>query len=755
MDREGLARLSRRRQRRQTKQQRRGRVWSFVRVSVIGLISVFFASLATLIFTFAQTYAAVSEDLPELDQYSATELAQTSIVYDSTGEVVDELHGVQNRFVVGLDEIDPSLRDAVIAVEDHRFYEHRGVDFEAIGRAARENAASLSIRQGGSTITQQLVKNTYIAQEQRQIASFERKITEASLAWQYEKEHAKDEILEQYLNTVYFGANAYGAEAAARTYYNKAATDLTLPESALLAGIINLPGTYDPFSDPENARKRRDVVLDRMLEYDYITPGEHEEAVAEDLNLSRGNVEPESENEYFLDAVRKELAEQYGDRALYEGGLKIYTTLDPRLQGLATTAVGKVTDPTSGDPSASLVSVEPSTGAVKAMVGGSDFEQVKFNLATQGKRQPGSSFKTFVLAEAIRQGISPESGYTSKDLNIDMGENAEPYQVQNYNYAERGPISIKTATEQSDNTVFVQLALDLGLEKVAETANALGIQSALDLYPAMAIGGLGEGVSPLEMASAYSTFANGGTHMEPYLVESVTREEGEEEVTVQEHEPTGTGVLTRDQAAAVTQTLRGVVERGTAGRYRNLDEELGRPSAAKTGTTELFVDAWFVGYVPQLATSVWVGYPEERRPMLYVRGFPEINGENFPLDIWSLYMQEAVQDMPVQQFNTPSPDLNLQIKTGGRSLGKAVKEPTTKESTKKEGATKESATKEPAFKAPAASKEPQQPPVNAPPPPIYGRPQQPVPTGPTTTPAPGTAVPSVQPQQPPVSQTAG
>ncbi|MEJ7871489.1 MAG: transglycosylase domain-containing protein, partial [Rubrobacteraceae bacterium] len=541
-----------------------------MRVSVIGIISVFFASLATLVFTFARTYAGVSEDLPELDQYSATELAQTSIVYDSTGEVVDELHGVQNRFVVGLEEIDPSLRDAVIAVEDHRFYEHQGVDFEAIGRAARENAASLSIRQGGSTITQQLVKNTYIAQEQRQIASLERKLTEASLAWQYEKEHAKDEILEQYLNTVYFGANAYGAEAAARTYYNKEATDLTLPESALLAGIINLPGTYDPFSDPESARKRRDVVLDRMLEYDYITPGEHEKAIAEDLNLSRGNVEPESENEYFLDAVRKELAEQYGDRALYEGGLKIYTTLDPRLQGLAVTAVGRVTDPASDEPSASLVSVEPSTGAVKAMVGGSDFEQVKFNLATQGKRQPGSSFKTFVLAEAIRQGISPESGYTSKDLNIDMGENAEPYQVQNYNYVERGPISIKTATEQSDNTVFVQLALDLGLEKVAETANALGIQSALDLYPAMAIGGLGEGVSPLEMASAYSAFANSGTHMEPYLVESVTREEGEEEVTVQEREPVGTEVLTRDQAAAVTQTLRGVVERGTAGRYRNL-----------------------------------------------------------------------------------------------------------------------------------------------------------------------------------------
>jgi penicillin-binding protein 1A len=708
MDHEGLARLSRRRQRRQVKRQKRDRTWSVVRIAVVGLVSVFLASVVALVGTFAYTYAQVAEDLPELDQYSATELAQTSVVYDSSGNVVDELHGVQNRFVVGLDEINPSLSDAVIAIEDHRFYEHRGVDFEAIGRAAGENFATLSVRQGGSTITQQLVKNTYIAQEQRQIPSLQRKMTEASLAWQYEEEHEKDEILEQYLNTGYFGENAYGIEAAARTYYNKEAAELSLPESALLAGIINLPGTYDPFNDPESARKRRDTVLDRMLEHGYVSPEEHAEAVAEDLNLSRGQVEPESENEYFLDAVRKELAEQYGDRALYEGGLKIYTTLDPTLQEHAVAAVGKVVDPTAGDPSASLVSVEPATGAVKAVVGGSDFEQVKFNLATQGKRQPGSSFKTFVLAEAIRQGISPETGYESKDLSIDTG--GEPYQVQNYNYVQRGPISVRHATEQSDNTVFVQLALDLGLENVAALANSMGIESTIDTYPPMAIGGIGEGVTPFDMASSYSTLANGGTHMEPYLVERVTREgESGEEITVQESEQTGTKVLSKDQAAAITQTLRGVVQRGTAGRYRNLDAELGRPSAAKTGTSELFVDAWFVGYVPQLATSVWVGYPEERRPMIYVRDFPEVNGENFPLDIWSLYMQEATKDLPVQQLDTPSSDLKLGIKSDGRAYGKLDARALQKE--------KQEAT----IKAPAASKEPQKPPVNAPPPPIYGR----------------------------------
>jgi penicillin-binding protein 1A len=677
---------------------KRGRAW---------IVSVLLASIFTLLALFGYTYLRVGEDLPELSSYSATELAQTSVVYDSGSNVIDELHGVQNRFVVDLDDISPTLRDAVVAIEDHRFYEHRGVDFEAIARAVGENLENLSIQEGGSTLTQQLVKNTYIAQELRQIPSFRRKMIEASLAWQYEEEHTKEDILEQYLNTVYFGSNAYGAEAAARTYYDKEAADLDLQESAMLAGIINLPGTYDPFSDPESAKARRNVVLDRMLEQGRITSEEHDDAVGQDLNLNRGEVEAEHDNVYFLDAVRKELAEKYGDEALYEGGLKIRTTLDPRLQGLAVAAVDEVVAPKSGDPSASLVSVEPSTGAVKAMVGGSDFEEVKFNLATQGKRQPGSAFKPFVLAEAIRQGISPETGYTSKDLKIDMGTNAEPYQVQNYNYVQRGPISVKTATEQSDNTVYVQLAMDLGLENVTEMANKIGIGSTLDAYPSLAIGGLGEGVTPLEMASSYSTLANGGTHMEPYLVEEVTREEGGEEISIEAHEPEGVEVLSKDQAAAVTQTLRGVVDRGTAGRYRNINAEIGRPSAGKTGTTELFVDAWYVGYVPQLATSVWVGYPEQRRPMVYVRGFPEINGENFPLDIWSIYMQSAVENLPVQQLDTPSPDLGLQAKTGGLALGKLI------EKTEK--------TSPP----PPLYGKPQQPPVNAPPPPIYGRMQQP------------------------------
>src|SRR5215213_8199022 len=654
------------------------------------LCAVAILSVVALFASFGQTYTALAEGMPELDDYSSTELAQTSLVYDANGNVVDELYGVQNRFVVPLDHINPTLHDAVVAVEDHRFYEHRGLDFEAIGRAAVENLRSLSIQEGGSTITQQLIKNTYIAQEERLIPSFERKFAEASLAWQYEEEHSKEEILEQYLNTVYFGANAYGAEAAARTYFNKKAENLTLPESALLAGVIQLPGVYDPFLDPKTAKERRNVVLDRMLEYGYITKQEHDEAVRADLVLSRGRVEHENDNEYFLNAVRRELAEEYGDDMVYEGGLEIHTTLDPELQEMANTAVDSIVNPEAGDPSASLVSVDPATGAVRAMVGGSDFDQVKFNLATQAHRQAGSSFKPFVYAEAVHEGISPATIYVSKHRTIDMGQNAKPYEVDNYDFIHRGPITLEKALADSDNTVFVQLALDLGLQKVVEMANELGIDTEIDAYPSTAIGGLRVGVTPLEMASAYSTFANSGTHMEPYLVEKLTKDDKGKDTLLEEHRPFGEEALSRDEAAVVTEALRGVTERGTASYYHDLEAEIGRPAAGKTGTSNEFVDAWFIGFIPQLSTSVWVGYPNERRSMVNINGLEQINGENYPLDIWSLYMQSAVQRYPIKQFDTPSPDLHLEVKTDGRTYVKPEPPPEPeKPKEEKSGDTKE------------------------------------------------------------------
>jgi penicillin-binding protein 1A len=296
---------------------------------------------------------------------------------------------------------------------------------------------------------------------------------------------------------------------------------------------------------------------------------------------------------------------------------------------------------------------------------------VKFNLATQGHRQAGSSFKPFVYAEAVNEGISPETMYISRHLIIDMGTNAKPYEVDNYDFIHRGPITLEKALADSDNTVFVQLALDLGLQKVVEMANELGIDTEIDAYPSTAIGGLRVGVTPLEMASAYSTFANSGTHMEPYLVQKVTTDDKGKDTLLEEHQAVGEEVLSKDEAAVVTEAMRAVVERGTASYYHDLDAEIGRPAAGKTGTSNEFIDAWFIGFIPQLSTSVWVGYPNERRSMVNINGLEQINGENYPLDIWSLYMQSAVQKYPtVQQFDTPSPDLHLEVKTDGRTYVK-------------------------------------------------------------------------------------
>ncbi len=649
-----------------------------MRTAFLLLCALAVLSVVGVFATFSYTYAQVAQEVPDLDNYSSGELAQTSVVYDNEGNVVDELYGVQNRYVVPMKRIDPTLQEAVVAIEDHRFYQHRGLDFEAIGRAAKENIANLSIQEGGSTITQQLMKNTYIAQEKRAIPSFQRKFTEASLAWQYEQKYSKKEILEQYLNTVYFGANAYGAEAAAKTYFNKSAKDLTLAESAMLAGIINLPGAYDPFNDPASAVARRNVVLDKMLQYGYINQKEYDEAVAQDLELSRGRVEPRNDNEYFLDAVRKELAREYGDEMVYEGGLKIYTTLDPQLQEQASTSVDEILyDP--NDPSAALVSIEPGTGAVKSMVGGSDFEQVKFNLATQGQRQPGSTFKPFVLATAIEQGISPQSRYVSQPLSIPMpADSAEPYyNVVNYEDEYRGPITIEDATKYSDNAVYVQLAQDLGIENVVDMAHRLGVKSEIDTYLPTAIGGLRQGVTPLEMASAYATFANQGIRMKPYLIEKVVQEKNGEEVTLKESKLEGERVISRDVAAEVNKVMSDV------GDFYGTQAELGgRPVATKTGTSEQFSDAWFVGYTPQLATSVWVGYPGDRIPMVWIRGYEKIDGGTFPMDIWTLYMQRAMQEYPeIRQFSPPSPSMNLRIKTDGNAVPPPPPPTTEKEST--------------------------------------------------------------------------
>jgi penicillin-binding protein 1A len=543
----------------------------------------------------------------------------------------------ESRESVGFEGLGEHLPGAVVAVEDRRFYDHYGFDPEGLARAAWTDLRSWHVEEGGSTITEQLMKNLYVPQDERLQTSFRRRFVQSALAFTYERHHTKDEILTAYLNTVYFGDGAYGAEAAAQRYFGKSASDLDLSEAATLAGLLHAPSSYVTWDGDvlvEQTRERRDSVLKLMQQQGRISREERERAEAAPLAFAPDPPPQDPAYTPFLEKVRRDVEAKLGPQALQTGGLRIHTTMDTDLQH---TAVETSQDVLSWpeDPSAAVVTVEPQTGAIRALVG----QEGEFNLALDARRQPGSSFKPIVLAAALRDDISPESTYISRELTFDFGD--ENYEIHNYDYIERGEISVSDAMAESDNTVFVQLAADVGLNNVVETAEDLGITSPVDPYPSTAIGGLGTGVSPLEMASAYSTFAGGGIHREPYSIEKIDRNSYGESETVYDHEIGGSRVLTGNQAAVATQVLRGVVKDGTATMFHDLDEELGHPSAGKTGTTDNFADAWYVGYTPRLCTSVWVGYPEGRRSLVGVHGIQEPNGETLPMDIWSNYMEEA------------------------------------------------------------------------------------------------------------------
>ena len=579
------------------------------------------------------------------------DLIQNSFVYDAGGNRVGEVKAEENRRTIGEEDLGEYFPEAVIAVEDRRFYEHYGADFAGIGRAAWEDLRSLNVTQGGSTITEQLMKNLYISEERRGNISPWRRLEQAALSFSYERAHTKDEILTAYLNTVYFGDGAYGAEEAAETYFGKSAADLSLDEAAALAGFLHSPSTYLPQEDGEGSKlatERRNEVLAMMYEQSMISSEELEQAGAVILQFAPDAEPDDSAYEPFVEAARREAERELGSEVLERGGLDIYTTLDPTLQLEAVDSIEETLNE-PGDPSGAVASVEPQNGAIKALAGQKD----DFNLALDARRQPGSSFKPFVLATALREFVSPEvTYYLSQNLDFDYG--GERVQVRNYDGAQRGRIPLDRAMAESDNTVFVQLAMDLGLENVAEISAAMGVITPVDPYPATAIGGLGTGVSALEMASAYATFAASGIHREPYAVEWIERSGFGESKSVYDHKVEGSRVLSGNQAAAATEVLRRVVLGGTASLYHNLDREIGRPSAGKTGTSEEFADAWYIGYTPRLSTAVWVGYPEARTPMLDVHGEDVVNGETLPMDIWSAYMAEATTEDPVLDF--PRPD---------------------------------------------------------------------------------------------------
>jgi membrane peptidoglycan carboxypeptidase len=612
------------------------------------------AAVGTFALITAGYFLVVSEYGSELSR-PLPDLPENSHVYDDEGVEVAEIRGAENRETVPYRGLGEYLPQAVVAIEDRRFHEHAGVDLEGVGRAAWADLRAWGVREGGSTMTEQLMKNLFVDGEERFEVSFRRRLFQANLAFAYEQRHTKREILTAYLNTVYFGNNAYGAEAASQEYFGKSSRDLTLSEAAALAGFLHAPSTYTPPVGKEDgagtwrrAIARRDEVLRRMRQQGMISTSEQRKAVAEPLRFSREELPGDPVNDSFLNRVRREVEDRLGDDALERGGLRIQTTLNQDLQREAVSSAEE-TLYLSDDPSAAIATVEPQTGAVLALAG----ESGDFNLALDARRQPGSSFKPFVLAAALRQGLSPETSYVSRGLSVRF--EGQEFFIGNYDSIERGEITLREAMAESDNTVFVQLAADLGLNNVVETAREMGITSPMEPYPSTAIGGLGVGVSPLEMASAYATFAAGGIYREPYAAERIVeRSYGRREV-VYDHAISGERVLSGNQAATATDVLRGVVEEGTASRFHDLDEELGHLSAGKTGTTDDYADAWYVGYTPRLSTAVWVGYPEQRRSMESVRG-EEVMGETLPLDLWSSYMAKATEGEPSLGFPEPDPN---------------------------------------------------------------------------------------------------
>lgn len=588
------------------------------------------------------------------DPIAAVTQPQTSLVLAADGQVLARLHAEQDRQDVPLEAVAPVLVEAVVATEDRRFFLHRGVDLAAILRAVVRNLEVGGIDQGGSTITQQYIKNTITGSA----TTLGRKLREAALAWQLEQRHSKRDILERYLNTIYFGNGAYGVRAAARRYFGVEPDQLTLPQAALLAGLIASPATYDPYRAPEAARRRRRQVLEAMVATGAITRAEADAADAAPLELQPLAPPGPEAAPYAVDAVIREV--QSDDRfaaigatvderatALFTGGLRIHTTIDPTWQAQAEAAVDAVlTGP--DDPQAALVALDPSTGAIRALVGGRGDRSglvSRFDLATQGRRQPGSAFKPVVLAAALTRGVPLDRIFPGGSC-VDFRPRID-WAPCNYGGTAYPALTLREATVRSVNTVYARLAVELGVTPILETARTLGFTSELPPVPALALGAAS--VTPLEMAGAYAVFATGGWYHEPYLIDRIEAADG---TVLYEHRGRSYRALSDGVAFLVTQTLEEVVARGTGVRA-----QIGRPQAGKTGTSQDNADAWFIGYTPDLVAAVWVGFPEGRVPMEPPTTRIRVEGGRWPAEIWAAFARAALQELPARQFPQPSVDI--------------------------------------------------------------------------------------------------
>ncbi|MCU1430134.1 MAG: penicillin-binding protein family [Actinomycetia bacterium] len=587
--------------------------------------------------------------------------AQSSTITAADGTVLASLDTGEHRTDVKYADIAPVLRAAVISIEDHRYFEHPGVDVHAVVRALQHDATSGGIAEGGSTITQQYVRAVLLGRER----TVHRKLREAVLAVQLERKYTKREILERYLNTIYFGNGAYGVQAAANRFFGTSASRLTLPQAALLAAVIRAPENYNPYTHKRAARLRRNLVLDKMAQYGHLTKQAAARAKSAPLGVSDRSWKHPSLAPYFVDQVKQFVLDhrEFGAtvaerrRALYAGGLKIQTALDPRLQALAEDAVAKVLVDPAHDPSAALVSIDPRTGHVKAYVGGRDYfgrdPWAKFDLASQSRRQAGSAFKPFVLATALEQGVPADTKYQAPaEITLPLRGQA-PWVVHNYDGQGGGTMSLVDATVRSVNTVYAQLIMDVGPTPVVQLASRLGIRSKLMPYPSSALGT--NGVSPLDMASAYTSFAADGLHTNPVFVTRVTGADG---TVLYNEAPQRERVLPPDIAREVNGILEQVVSRGTG-----VNARIGRPVAGKTGTGEQWRDAWFVGSTPELTTSVWVGFATSERSMVPPATRDRVTGGTWPAQIWGLFAGAALAETPVSTFPAPSGAAALTVKT--------------------------------------------------------------------------------------------
>jgi penicillin-binding protein 1A len=585
-------------------------------------------------------------------------LPQTSIIYDANGRFITTLHAGEDRTIIGIGDVPFITRNAVIAAEDERFYHHHGVDVKAIARAALKNVAIGHVVEGASTITEQLVKNTIGTDEQ----TFARKVREAEMAYEMEDRFTKDQILEMYLNTVYFGQGAHGIQAAAKTYFSVPASRLTLDQSALLAALIRSPASSDPVYHPDTALTRRNVVLGRMRDLHMVDEATYIQAVGKDLGLDLFQERTRYPAPYFVDYVKRWFLsnEDFGATpqerydVLFKGGLRIYTTVDLRLQRYAEQAVNSIlTHP--NDPFGAMTVIDPRTGAIKAMVGGRDFfsrrsKIAQLNLATGGAtgRAAGSAFKTFALVAALNKGISPQQVYSAPShINIRLPAGYRPpvWPVDNYDGEAGGRMTLEQATVHSVNTVYAQLIMQVGPQAVVETAHQMGITRRLRAVPSAVLGT--NEVDTLQMASAYGSLATMGKWTEPMVVTRITDSRGQ---PVYESEPDLEQVLNPGVAWTADQILRKVILEGTG-----TQANIGRPTAGKTGTGQQWTDAWFVGFIPQLVGAVWVGFPKGRVSMTYPKvRIRHVLGGTWPALIWHAFMVNATRGMPVEKFHRPS-----------------------------------------------------------------------------------------------------